>query len=492
MRECKRHPSESQPCGGVCARCLEERLIWLWRGESFRLDDPDQISETSVSVSDDPVPARSNARPLVPREDVGSVAALNTRKQLQLNEVSRPPVSIGVNVNQRNGSDTVDGSKQQLDGNIGPTNSRNLKVAMVGSTDLHAQRRRNLENGLEFELAFSKDSPRAFPKLKSKNFESIDSTEPSYPSSNFNIGIEDIVARLSVEANPRFNTLVDEPRMFRSRSLPLDSRSRTEDTGLRVINEQADDIYFEDRSRSLPLDTRSRAEDTALRVINEQAGDACFEEKMQRFGYYGIDRDGNGGGESLNDNLAEQGCFSPKWQSKKSPKWVKVLVSPMTSRNRVFPSRSKDDVRRGRGSRKRGTRFASSDWSHKEANGGMSPQQRSPVFSWLQGPGTKNPRRHDQRGQLASSSSSSLSNSVSTDSWLRDLTTVGHLHEIAEELEIEEESSEEEEEEEEAQDQLDEMASFGKFLVSAARRQPNAGLTRLVSATTPSVPCHQS
>lgn len=69
---------------------------------------------------------------------------------------------------------------------------------------------------------------------------------------------------------------------------------------------------------------------------------------------------------------------------------------------------------------------------------------------------------------------------------------MGHLHEIAEELEIEEESSEEEEEEEEAQDQLDEMASFGKFLVSAARRQPNAGLTRLVSATTPSVPCHQS
>lgn len=56
---------------------------------------------------------------------------------------------------------------------------------------------------------------------------------------------------------------------------------------------------------------------------------------------------------------------------------------------------------------------------------------------------------------------------------------MGHLHEIAEELEIVEESSEEEEEELE---DLGEVSSFGKFLLQAAQRQPNARLTRLVSA----------
>jgi hypothetical protein len=49
------------------------------------------------------------------------------------------------------------------------------------------------------------------------------------------------------------------------------------------------------------------------------------------------------------------------------------------------------------------------------------------------------------------------------------------LHEIAEELEIVEESSEEE-------DGLGDISSFGKFLLLAAQRQPEARLTRLESA----------
>lgn len=88
-------------------------------------------------------------------------------------------------------------------------------------------------------------------------------------------------------------------------------------------------------------------------------------------------------------------------------------------------------------------------------------------------------KKYDQNEQLTSSSSSSLTNSVSTDSWLRDLTTVGHLHEIAEELEIVEESSEEEEE---LDNDLGDVSSFGKFLLLAAQRHPNAQLTRLASA----------
>ncbi len=63
--------------------------------------------------------------------------------------------------------------------------------------------------------------------------------------------------------------------------------------------------------------------------------------------------------------------------------------------------------------------------------------------------------------------------SESTDTLLRDLITVGHLHEIAEEIE--------EEDEVPALDSLDDIVSFGKFLLSAAQRHPNAGLTRLSS-----------
>uniref|UniRef100_A0A7I4CQZ6 Uncharacterized protein n=2 Tax=Physcomitrium patens TaxID=3218 RepID=A0A7I4CQZ6_PHYPA len=134
----------------------------------------------------------------------------------------------------------------------------------------------------------------------------------------------------------------------------------------------------------------------------------CFEDEMLRFGFYGIDHDCDCGGESLNDNMAWLGCFNPKLQSTKSPKWVKVLVSPMTSRNRVFPSRSKDDVRKSRGSRKRAARFASSDWGRKEENDVVSQQEQRTVFSWLQDAGTRSQlRRREQRDQRVSSSSPS-------------------------------------------------------------------------------------
>ena len=61
----------------------------------------------------------------------------------------------------------------------------------------------------------------------------------------------------------------------------------------------------------------------------------------------------------------------------------------------------------------------------------------------------------------------------STDTFLRDLITVGHLHEIAEEIEEEDEVIN--------LDSLEDIDSFGKFLLSAAKRQSNAGLTRLSS-----------
>lgn len=82
-------------------------------------------------------------------------------------------------------------------------------------------------------------------------------------------------------------------------------------------------------------------------------------------------------------------------------------------------------------------------------------------------------KKNDQMGQVTPSFSSAAVDSGSTDSVLRDLITVGHLHEIAEEIE---------EEDEVVADSFDDIASFGKFLLLAAQRQPQAGLTRLSSA----------
>ncbi|KAG0621612.1 hypothetical protein M758_3G034600 [Ceratodon purpureus] len=473
MRECKRHPSESQPGGGVCARCLEERLLWLWKGESFRGDDPEEVPSASTSAGAS-VPEQRlghsgsshnpDARPEPAASSIASV-----RKQLQVHGVARPGgarARAGVSsdvVNGDNHRDGVglgavvvassgDGAERTCVGDgdpgFGNLTLHDSKGVMEEWTEFHARRRRNLEPGLEGEL----DSCKA----KSKSFDLIEAIEAG-ASDDATMDTENVQ---SVARNPELVILMNAQKM-RSQSMPLDNRS-AEDTALRVINEQADDLFFDE------FDAYGIAEDV---------------------------QDRDGGGEALQESMAAQRCFSPVWQSRKSPKWVKVLVSPMTSRNRVFPSRSKEDARKGRGSRKRGARFASSDWSGSEAHrGGSSPQwmgssraeeempahprtsMRSSVFSWLkQDADTTHHKRYDQREQLTSSSSSSLTNSVSTDSWLRDLTTVGHLHEIAEEMEIVEESSEEE-------NDLGDMTSFGKFLLLAAQRQPEARLTRLVSA----------
>jgi hypothetical protein len=392
MRECRRHPLESQPSGGVCARCLEERLLWLWRGESFREDDSERVPADQLPGSSQIPEAGSSREP-------ASSSLASVRKQLQVHGVARPPATAGVSSDvERDGG----GSASSRDGD---STLQNSKDVMEEWAEFHARRRRSLELGHEGELES--------PKVKSKSFDAIEPVETTDTEN---------VRRAP---NPDLVILMNAQKM-RSRSMPLDNRS-AEDTALRVINEQADDLFFDE------LDAYCIAAE---------------------------DRDG--GGEALQESMAAQRCFSPVWQ-RTSPKWVKVsefffvfeemlglhplicnildkfgnfihilefsgllhpffvcfgsksgckllkknslvkvLVSPMTSRNRVFPSRSKEDARKGRGSRKRGARFASSDWNGKESHGGSSPQwtgpsqaqDRSPahprsstrgsVFSWLQ------------------------------------------------------------------------------------------------------------
>lgn len=367
MRECKRH---SQPGDGVCARCLEERLSWLWRGESFRHDnEDDDAMEASTSTCAE-----------------GPPSLASVRQQLQVLGVARRP------------------SHHPGQSNEPPQNSKPIIEEWVA---FHARRR---GEGLEHETSSKSETSSGTEERRAQN--------------------------------PELRILMNAHKM---------------------------------RSQSLPLDFRS-AEETAARVISECAN----EEDAYELEIYEAPPTEP---ERMVESEPQQRCFSPKWQS---PKWVKVLASPMTSRNRVFPSRSKDEHMRKRSNKRGVPRLDSSDWgfsSEATTNGGSSPlwrgssgmQQRSKsrsVFSWLQDAETT---KHEQASEQVTSSSSS-------DSWLRDLTTVGHLHEIAEELEIVEESSEEEKEEEEELEDLGEVSSFGKFLLQAAQRQPNARLTRLVSA----------
>lgn len=289
MRDCKRHPgSQSQPGGGVCASCLRERLVWLWRGESFRLDDDDP--------GDD---AQAPARPAL--VDIASV-----RKQLQVNGVATKP-------DPRNNSDAQAATTKKPD-------------VIVEWAEFHAQRRRR---NLELESSSSSGSPSMAQISRS-----LDSLE---------------FKRLMVD---------NADRSYRSRSMPLDNRS-AEETALRVIREvqQADDH----------LDELDFLDDGGLQMLPEQLQQRRIHRRRSIF----------------------------FWQS---PKWMmKLLVmSPATTsgqnnKKKVFPSRV--------GSRKRLTRFNSSDWSHTDENWMVSSlqeintrkvddmekhQRRTNVLSWLQ------------------------------------------------------------------------------------------------------------
>lgn len=280
MRECKRH---SQPGGGVCARCLEERLSWLWRGESFRhYNEEDDAMEASTSAA--------------PAE--GSPSLASVRQQLQVLGVARRP------------------SHHPGQSNEPPQNSKPIIEEWVA---FHARRR---GEGLEHETSSKSETSSGTEERRAQN--------------------------------PELRILMNAHKM---------------------------------RSQSLPLDFRS-AEETAARVINECANEEdAYELEMYEAPQTEPER--------TVESEPQQRCFSPKWQS---PKWVKVLASPMTSRNRVFPSRSKDEHMRKRSNKRGAPRLDSSDWgfsSEATTNGGSSPlwrgssgmQQRSKsrsMFSWLQ------------------------------------------------------------------------------------------------------------
>lgn len=333
MRECNRHPSQSG--GGVCARCLQERLTWLWRGETFPLENPAESSQEGEGV----LPQLGDDAP-DPPHPLGGGSLASVRTQEQINEAAKPD---GVLPDPRNGDG--EGAKP------------NPKDVIDEWAEFHARRRRKHSERSKLD-----DSS---PKAQQQFSRSLDSSE--------------------------FKPLVDKLMDTESSSSTAPPR------GLPIRRTSVLMSAEKIRSRSMPLDNRS-AEETALRVIREQADHLYSDE---------LDFLDTVNGDLQSKKLPEQ--QRRLWLTGKSPKWVKLLVSPMTtSRNKVFPSR-------GRGSKKRLTRFASSDWSYTDENGAtksphwMGPSSlrakeeisghyrkdvdtglqrrttlRSSVFSWLQ------------------------------------------------------------------------------------------------------------
>jgi len=377
MRECKRHPSESQPGGGVCASCLEERLAWLWRGESFRVDAmASSITTTTrttiettartstslaVDVSSHPKllqqqrPERAASLPVLP-ESGNNTTLESVRQQLHvLGVASRPRVS---SQNGPHGDPTVVIPITMAADNPTPptTTAPTSKAILEEWTAFHARRRATTEPEPEPELDPESPKPKS-PNLSSPKFESPKTTKSSRSFDSIeSLSETTSFSRHPMHPNPELRILMNAQKM---------------------------------RSQSMPLDFRS-AEETAARVINEQADDYLDED----FEIYEV-RDGDGARGVSSATIVQehdvQRCFSPVWHS---PKWVKVLASPMMSRNRVFPSRS-NDLRKKARSTKRGARFDSSDWGFKDVQGGASPLWRGreqhgggakarSVFSWLQ------------------------------------------------------------------------------------------------------------
>lgn len=151
MRNCTRHPSQSPPGGGVCAICLQERLLWLWRGESFRLED----DPTSQQPEEDD--AHAPARPSVGFDpDVSTV-----RIELQVNETASEPIP----------SDTR-------------TDTATKKAVIVEWAEFHAQRRRRKQEVESSSTSSASSLAQISRSLDSLEFKRllVDNTNRSFRS----------------------------------------------------------------------------------------------------------------------------------------------------------------------------------------------------------------------------------------------------------------------------------------------------------------------
>lgn len=305
MRECKRHLG-SQPGSGVCSSCLEERLTQLWRGESSDQPTAEEIAIPSSAPVEHPDGSSSLQLAGFSQEAVtvvGSIASI--RRQLQENgAVTRSLIG--------------DGHTRDADSQIIEASPTSVLLKDLSDVCDHNNKDGGEAAVISVPLSYDlQDIMREWTEFHAKR--------------RSNAGAADLVEEKPVSLQEGLQPPLDEGMS----NLIGESKPQVENRiGARSIG-----------SRSIPLVNKT-AEETALRVIGEHTDDHFLKEievfeTAEGLGNFYVDDNVN-----RMDKEHPVECFSPVWPGSFGSKWVKVLVNPMISSNKVFPSRSKEDLRK--------------------------------------------------------------------------------------------------------------------------------------------------
>jgi hypothetical protein len=325
MRECKRHVLD-QPTtgggGGVCTQCLQERLMLLWRGESFRSngrggDHHHHVQQVAVSSS----------------SATAAVAAA----------VALPETSDCSAAQEGGDSSTVSVSQLGKRQEAPPNGSDDVIAAAAAADDCSGIRESTQEEVSEQQLV--PGDQRVLLHSPPQKLRPVSSS-----SSN---DIKSIMEEWALlHANRRSKAALKKKEM---------SKAAEQSS---VVVEEANKFSTVDSTTVGTCDLRQRshplvdtiAKETALRVTaeemnNKQALVEGEEEDGILFGASEFFRDAD---ELYTTHVVEEekhgddddaaACFSPARQGK-LPKsnWVKVLVNPIISSSKVFPSKSRED-----------------------------------------------------------------------------------------------------------------------------------------------------
>ncbi len=326
MRECKRHVLD-QPTtgggGGVCTQCLQERLTLLWRGESFRSngrggDHHHHVQQVAVSSS----------------SATAAVAAA----------VALPETSDCSAAQEGGDSSTVSvshlGKRQEAAPN---GNDDVIAAAAAAAADDCSGIRESTQEEVGEQQILPGDQrvlllhspPQKLRPVSNSSSNDIKSIMEEWALLHANRRSKAALKKEMSKAAEQSSVVVEEANKL----------STVDSTTVGTC-----DL----RQRSHPL-VDTIAKETALRVTaeemnNKQALVEGEEEDGIMFGASEFFRDAD---ELYTTHVVEEekhddddaaACFSPARQGK-LPKsnWVKVLVNPIISSSKVFPSKSRED-----------------------------------------------------------------------------------------------------------------------------------------------------
>jgi hypothetical protein len=325
MRECKRHVLD-QPTtgggGGVCTQCLQERLTLLWRGESFRSngrggDDHHHVQQVAVSSS----------------SATAAVAAA----------VALPETSDCSAAQEGGDSSTVSVSHLGKRQEAAPNGNDDVIAAAAAAADDCSGIRESTQEEVGEQQILPGDQrvlllhspPQKLRPVSNSSSNDIKSIMEEWALLHANRRSKAALKKEMSKAAEQSSVVVEEANKL----------STVDSTTVGTC-----DL----RQRSHPL-VDTIAKETALRVTaeemnNKQALVEGEEEDGIMFGASEFFRDAD---ELYTTHVVEEekhddddaaACFSPARQGK-LPKsnWVKVLVNPIISSSKVFPSKSRED-----------------------------------------------------------------------------------------------------------------------------------------------------